>query len=348
MKKIIKFLIFMIIVALLVIGGIRLIKKRKAQEEKSSIAKEYAVIVKTMQPKLSNVTLTLPAIAISGSDKNILVASKVAGRILYAKKSGDIVKEGDVLVKIDTTELKSSLNSIEHSIKSTKVALANAINTHNTTAKLLKVGGATKEQFDAELVKINSLKAKLASLESKKKTIINNLSYAVIKAPSSAIISKTMASAGDLAMPGKPLMQLSTKSKSYLLVRLPNNANSIIFEGKEYKLNPLNSTFNGLKEFRANIDKALPSGQREDISIVNFKGKAILLPLDAILNRDGKSYALILNGKSVEPIELNIIASGEQGVVVSNNLNGKTIIVAKPDILLRLISGYPLIVKNSK
>ena len=348
MRKVIKFLIFILIVALLVIGAIKFIKKRKAQEAKSSIAKEYAVIVKTMQPKLSNVILTLPAIAISGSDKNIKIASKVAGRILYAKKSGDIVKEGDVLVKIDTTELKSSLNSIEHSIKSTKIALANAIATHKTTAKLLKVGGATKEQFDAELVKINSLKAKLASLESKKKTILNNLSYAIIKAPSSAIISKAMASVGDLAMPGKPLMQLSANSKSYLLVRLPNDAKSIIFNGKEYKLYSLNSTFNGLKEFRANIDKNLPSGQREDIEVINFNGKAILLPHDSILNRDGKSYALILNGDKAKPIELNILASGEQGVAVNNNLNGKRVVVAKPDILLRLVSGYPFIVKNSK
>ena len=348
MKKIIKIVIFLLVVALLVIGGVKLIKKRKAAEAKTPAANEYAVIVKSIHPKRGEVKLTLPAIAQSGSDSNVVVASKVAGRVLFAKKAGDIVKEGEVLVKVDATSLKASLKSIEHSIQSAKVALANAVATHKTTARLLKVGGATKEQFDAEQVKIDSLKAKVASLLSKKANILDSLSYATIKAPSEAIIAKSMVSVGDLAMPGKPLMKLTAKAKSYLLVRLPNSAKSVIYEDKEYALNPLNSTFNGLKEFRANIDRALPSGEREDVEIVNFKGQGTKLPLDAILNRDGKSYAFALNDKKVVPIELNIVASGQEGVVVSNNLDGKEIVVAKPDILLRLISGYPVIVKNSK
>ncbi len=348
MKKIVKIVIFILVVALLVIGGVRLIKKRKAAEAKTPVANEYAVIVKTMHPKAGSVKLTLPAIALAGSDSNAMVASKVAGRILYAKKAGDIVKAGETLVKIDASSLKASLQSVEHSINSAKVALSNAISVHKTTAKLLRVGGATKEQFDAEQVKIDSLKAKIASLKSKKATILDNLSYATVKAPSDAIVAKSMVTAGDLAMPGKPLMQLTTKSKSYLLVRIPQNAKSVIFEGKEYALNPLNSTFNGLKEFRANIDKALPSGEREDVAVVNFKGQGTKLPLDTLLNRDGKSYVLAIKGKKVTPIEVKIIASGQEGVVVSNNLDGKEIAVAKPDILLRLISGYPVIVKNAK
>ena len=348
MKKIIKFIVFILIVALLVVGGIKLIKKRKASEAKTPVANEYAVIVNTMHPKIGDVELTLPTIALAGSDSNIVVASKVPGRVLFAKKSGDIVKKGDVLVKVDATSLKASVASIDNSINSAKVALANAISTHKTTAKLLKVGGATKEQFDGERVKIDSLKAKIASLKAKKINILDNLSYAVVKAPSDGIVAKSMVSAGDLAMPGKPLMKLTAKAKSYLIVRLPNSAKALKFEGKEYPLSSLNTTFNGLNEFRADIDKFVPAGQRVDASVVLFKGKAIKLPLDAILNRDGKNYVLELNGKKVKPIEVNIVNSAQEGAVVSNNLEGKTIVVAKPDILLRLISGYPVIVKNSK
>jgi len=143
-------------------------------------------------------------------------------------------------------------------------------------------------------------------------------------------------------------MKLTAKAKSYLIVRLPNSAKALKFDGKEYPLSSLNTTFNGLNEFRADIDKFVPAGQRVDASVILFKGKAIKLPLDAILNRDGKNYVLELNGKKVKPIEVNIVNSAQEGAVVSNNLEGKTIVVAKPDILLRLISGYPVIVKNSK
>ena len=339
MKKIIKFILFILVIALIVIGGVKILKKKKAQEAKAPVAKEYAVSVKTMLPKISDAKITLPALALSGSDSNTMIASKVPGRVLFAKKAGDIVKEGELLVKIDATSLKASLESIKHSIDSVKVALANAVATHKTTAKLLKVGGATKEQFDREQVKIDSLKAKSASLQSKKASILDNLSYATVKAPSNAIIAKSMVSVGDLAMPGKPLMQLTTKSKSYLLVRLPNNAKSILLDGKEYALNPLNSTFNGLKEFRANIDKFVPAGERVVVSIVLFRGKGIKLPFDAILDRNGKKYILELKENKVNPVEVNIVASGEEGVIVNNNLEGKKIVVAKPDIMLKLLTG---------
>ena len=348
MKSIIKVIVFILVVALLVVGGIKLIKNKKSSEAKSAVANEYAVIVSSMNPKMEDTTLTLPTIALSGSDSNMVVASKVAGRVLFAKKSGDIVKKGDVLVKVEATSLKATASSIDNSINSAKVALANAVKSHRTTAKLLKIGGATREQYDAEQVKIDSLKAKIASLKAKKINTLDNLSYAVVKASSDGVVAKSMVSAGDLAMPGKPLIKLTSNSKSYLIVRLPKEAKALIYEGEEYALSSLNTTFNGLNEYRADINKFLPAGQRVDASVVIFKGRAIKLPHDTILNRDGKNYVLVLNGKSVTPIEINIVASAQEGVVVDTNLEGKSIVVAKPDILLRLIGGYPLIVKNAK
>jgi len=348
MKKFIKVIIFILIVALLVAGAIRLIKKRKAQEAQTPKAQEYAVIINTLKVKKSYAKLTLPYIAISKNDNNTLVASKVGGRILYIKKSGEIVKKGQTLVKIDDSSLKASLASIEHSIKSTKVALSNMELVHKRTKKLLSVGGATKEQFDAEKVKIDEIKAKLASLYSKKSSILDNLSYTTIKAPSDAIVSQALAHAGDLAMPGKPLLKLTTNSKSYLLIRVPQSIKSVIYKGKEYQAVSLDSTFNGLKEYRADINEHLSEGQRVDIDVVTFKGEGVKLPMDAILNRDGKNYVIVIDGKKAVPKEVKIVASGQEGVVVSGLSKGQKVAVAKPDILLRLVSGYPFVIKNKE
>jgi len=347
-KKIIKFVIFILIVAALVIAAKKFIAKRKAQEAKTPKAKEYAVLIDTMSVAKRNAELTLPAIALSKSDNLAVIASKVGGRILYAKKSGDIVKKGDTLVKIDNTSLRASLKSIEHSIASAKASLANLEAVHKRTKKLLNIGGATKEQYDAEAVKIDGQRAKIASLLSKKAEVLDNLSYSTIKADSNAIISQSMVTVGDLAMPGKPLMKLSQNAKSYLLVRVPNKPKAIVFDGKEYKLSALDSAFNGLNEYRANIDKHITAGQRVDIDIVTFKGEGIKLPMDAILNRDGKNYVMAINGAKVMPKEVKVVASGQEGVVVSGLNAGEKIAIAKPDILLRLVSGYPFVIKNSK
>ena len=78
------------------------------------------------------------------------------------------------------------------------------------------------------------------------------------------------------------------------------------------------------------------SGERVEVNIVVYDGKAIKLPFDAILNRDGRSYVFIKDNDKAIPTEINIIQSGEDGAVVSNNeLAGKEVVVEKQDVLLK-------------
>jgi len=127
---------------------------------------------------------------------------------------------------------------------------------------------------------------------------------------------------------------------------VPQSIKSVIYKGKEYQALSLDSTFNGLKEYRADINEHLSEGQRVDIDVVRFKGEGVKLPMDAILNRDGKNYVIVIDGKKAVPKEVKIVASGQEGVVVSGLSEGQKVAVAKPDILLRLVSGYPFVVKD--
>ena len=82
------------------------------------------------------------------------------------------------------------------------------------------------------------------------------------------------------------------------------------------------------------------------MNVIVFQQKAMLLPFNALLNRDGKSYVLLIQGNKAEAKEVHIVQSAEQGIVIAENLEGKNIVIAKPDILLRLASGYALKVKE--
>ena len=56
---------------------------------------------------------------------------------------------------------------------------------------------------------------------------------------------------------------------------------------------------------------------------------------------------MVRNGNQAAAHEVSIIESGEQGIVVDNNeLLGKEIVVAKQDILLKLLTGVSLKVKG--
>ena len=359
MKKWVKLTIFLVIVVLLVVGAVRLVKKKKAQMAQIPIAKEYAVLAKTIKPSKTSLTLTTPYISLVQSDSNTLLAAKFPGRVLMVKKAGERVKKGDVVAKIDDTSLQTKLASLQASILATKEALDatkailhNLYDIHARTKKLLKVKGASIEQYEKEQNQIESTKAKLASLQAKLQTLVQNkkelqneLTYATLRSPVDGVVAKRFLNVGDLAMPGRALLKINAAGNNYLLVRAPKDVNvyGIVYKSKEYPVTPLHSTFNSLNEYRCDLkDNDLIEGERVNVDVVTFKGVGTLLPYDAIINRNGKNYVLLAQGSQAQPKEVHIKASGQKGVVVQEDLRGQKIVVAKPDILLKLLSGIKL------
>jgi len=250
------------------------------------------------------------------------------------------VKKGAIIAKIDQSDIKAKIDSLNSQIKSKKISLKTLKATHQRTLKLLKVRGASQEQVDKELSNIESIKSGIDTLNHTKKALLNTLSYANIKAPVSGIVTR-LSNIGDIAMMGKPLVSISAKSNSYLLVRLPDDikAKAIKFDGKKFALNPLNTSYNGLVQYIANIDQSLTSNQTVSIDVVVFDGVGYKLPHDAILNRDGKSFVLVFSNNQATPKKVKIISNAEQGVIVDGINDQDKIVIAKQDILLKLLSG---------
>jgi multidrug efflux pump subunit AcrA (membrane-fusion protein) len=349
MNKYIKITIGVVVVAGLAVTGIKKVKEARAYDANLSQAKIYPIMVSALTPKQSNVTLTLPYLAEVKNDKDVKLSSRIAARILYIKPSGSHVKKGEVVVKLDITNIKSSLASLEDQLNATKIALKNIQATHARTLELLKVQGASIEESQKEESLIANTKAQLGSLKQKEIELKNNLSYATITAPVSGTISKTFANKGAVSTPMKPLVAISSTNGFYLLVRVPRETaiQGVEFEGNYYPATALGSTFHGLAEYKVYTGKTeLTTGDKVEVSVVVFKQKATLLPFDAILNREGKSYVLVIDKNRATPQEVQIIKSAQQGIVIAQKLTGKRIVVAKPDILLRLVSGYALRVEE--
>ncbi len=329
-----KRILIIVAVLILVALGVRAIKHKKASESKTPVAKRYEVVVKSFTPKLKDTVLTLPYLAIAQNEKDVTLSSKIPGRVLLIKKGGTKVKKGELIAKVDTTDLEASIASL-------KVSLSNLLQTHKRTKELYKVQGASIEQLQSEESKISSLKAKLKAVE-------NNLSYAKILSPTDGVVAKTFLNIGSTTMPGKPIISVSANSGYSLMVRTPSSINpkGIILENRAYKLYPLNSTFHGLFEYKAYINTPMTSGERIEVSVIVFNKKALKLPFDTILNKDGKSYVLLIKDHKVVPTKVDIIQSGEEGAVIEENLKGQKLVLAKPDVMLKLLSGASMRVEE--
>ncbi len=350
MKKNRKTLIWTVVIILVIIAGIFAIKRAKKREANLPPAKMYAIVISTIKPELKQVRLTLPYLAETKNDKDVKLASKIAGRITSIKPSGANVKKGDIIARIDDTSIRSNISSVRAQLKAQQTALENLQATHERTLKLLDAKGASIEQSQMEESKIAGLVSKVESLKQKLNELNNMLTYAVITSPVNGKISKTMVNLGDMAMPGHPVAGISADNGFFLMVRVPDNLKitGVLLDGKEYDAIPLNSTFHGLSEYKVYTDALnMTTGNRVTVDVIVYEGNAINLPFDAILNRNGKSYVLLVDGDKAAPLEVNIVQTGENGIVISNDeLTGKEIVVAKQDVLLKLSSGVSLKVKE--
>ena len=334
-KKIVKTLLIVLVIVAIVVGGMKVIQVKKAKEAQAPVAKVYPIVVKTVNATPSKAQLTLPYLAQVENDENVMLSSRMPARVLMIKNSGEKVQKGDLLVKLDTDELTANIDSV-------KVSLSNLRKTHKRTQALYKVKGASIEQLQKEESSIATLQAKLRTLE-------NQLSYSTLVSPVSGVITKTFVSNGSIAMAGKPLLNISATKGFSMIVRLPDTIDpkSIIFQQKQYPIHPLGSTFQGLNEYKAYVDASgLTVGETVDIRVVVFEGEATKLPFDAILDRNGKSYVLVVKKDKAVPKEVYIIQKGEEGVVIKETLEKEKIVIAKPDILLKLLTGIAVKVKE--
>ena len=338
-------------VALVVLAALILrVKGLKNEEASLPPAKAYAVVVSTIRPELGQNRLTLPYLAEVQNDKDVKLASKIAGRLDYILPSGSAVRKGEIIARIDNTSIKSNISSVQAQLTAQQQVLKNLEATHKRTLELIEARGASIEQSQMEESKIAGVQSQIESLRQKLNDLQNMLTYAIITSPVDGRISKTMVNKGDMAMPGHPVAALSAKNGFYLMVRVPDHLKikGVILDGKNYEAIPLNSTFHGLAEYKVYTDKqGMTTGNRMTVDVVVYDGKGIKLPFDAVLNRDGKSYVLMAEGDIAVPKPVNIVLSGEDGIIVSDDdLAGKQLVVAKQDILLKLISGVSIKIKE--
>jgi len=363
-KKGLKVVLILVIVAALVLLAVRAVKHKKAEEAAIPPAKAYAVVVHTLTPEKRKVTLTLPFIAQVHNDRDVTLASKLAARVVMIDKPGAKVKRGEPVAKLDTTDLEAKLHALKAQVASTRSslaaqreALANLEAIHARTEKLLRVRGASQEQFETETTKIAAtkaqiaaLKAKIASLKASVDEVTNLLGYALIEAPIDGTIGQCFVNAGDMAMPGKPLMTITADKGAYLLVRLPDSMapKALLFGGKRWTLHDLHHTFNGLHEYRTKVvDAPLSTGDRVEVKVVTYDGVGLKLPTDALLSDGDRHQVLRVEGDRAVAQDVAIVARGEEGIVVAaDDLAGKTIVVAKPDMMLRLLTGVAVKVRE--
>ncbi|MES2015412.1 MAG: efflux RND transporter periplasmic adaptor subunit [Pseudomonadota bacterium] len=243
------------------------------------------------------------------------------------KENGDVVKRGDVLVKLDETAIRDSLNSAEASARSAAQALDQS-ERQLARMKTLRASGMTSAQAmdDAE-VRRNAASSEVAAAHSRAALARQQLSRTAVRAPFDGVVSDRKVSAGDTAQPGKELVKVIDPASMRFEGRVSADRIAAVKVGQ-----PVSFRINGYagQEFRGNVKRVdpaanevtrqvevlvafAPNSQQPRVSGLYGEGRiesesspALMLPEGALVKAGDKAYTWRLKGAALEKAELVI------------------------------------------
>jgi len=128
--------------------------------------------------------------------------------IQVLKENGEPVRKGDVLLRLDETSIRDSVNSADEATRAAEQTLAQAQRMYERQKTLLASGMvSTQAQEDAE-IRRNNAQSDLAAARSRSVSARQQLTRTVVRAPFDGIVSERKVSNGDTAQVGKELIKV--------------------------------------------------------------------------------------------------------------------------------------------
>ncbi len=132
--------------------------------------------------------------------------------------SGEPISEGEVIFRIDPTQIETELLSARAAVESAQATLIEARNNYHRAEPLARINAISQSSFDEYTASYRSAEAELKSAEQSLKNAELNLSYTTLRAPFDGLIAESPAAVGDYVGPGSSFATLTTISQIDTLV----------------------------------------------------------------------------------------------------------------------------------
>ena len=162
------------------------------------------------------ITITTNALAsgpvITGSiqpERRADLRAEVSAIVLQVlKENGDLVKRGDLLMRLDDTSIRDSLNSAEEAARASAQSFEQAEKQLQRVKTLRTSGMASAQSLDDAETRRNNAQSDLVAAKSRAVTARQQLQRTEVRAPFEGIVSERKASVGDTASIGKELVKV--------------------------------------------------------------------------------------------------------------------------------------------
>ena len=341
-----------------------------------------AVEVETVQASVqtgSSANAGTPILTASGylvARKQSVVSSKIQGRISeLLVEEGSIVKQGDVLARLDDADLVAAIAKAKADVEWAKADLAEAQRQERLQEGLRRDGVTSQDALDAAKAKVNLAAAAIEQMKANLQVQQAYLDFTTIRAPFAGIVVKKMTEAGESVAPIPPGVNISTSSGAIVAIADMNSleAEVDVNESNVAQLStgqPAEIQVQAIPDhnYKGVLRQVIPTADRTKATVtvkvsildkdkylkpemscnVTFlqpqksstakdapPQRIVTVPKEAVFSRDGKSVVFALNDRKVRLVPVTTGADLHGQVIVKSGLSGSETLVSNPPQTLK-------------
>jgi len=152
------------------------------------------------------------------------LASETAGLVAsYDFSTGDHVRKGQVLVRLDTDILSQNLRAAKAELEQAKTNLEQARKDDERLSKLLATGAISEQEHDKQRILRLVLEKRVSSLDASARGIEISIAKAIVKAPFDGVVLKRSVDRGEWLDRGETVAEIGRDDTMDVLVNVPES-----------------------------------------------------------------------------------------------------------------------------
>lgn len=240
------------------------------------------------------------------------------------KDNGDVVRRGDLLVRLDDSAIRDSLASAQEAVRAASQSFEQAERQFQRLKTLRESGMATTQQFEDAEIRRNNAQSDLSAAKTRSAQARQQLERTLARAPFDGVVSERKVSAGDTAQIGKELLKVmdpasmrfeglvSADALGDIRLGQPvsfrvNGYGAQVFAGTVQRINP--SANANTRQVEVLVDFA--AGKQSKVAGLYAEGQieaasrsALMVPALALAREGDKVFAWRVQGGAVHKVSL--------------------------------------------